>query len=106
MGLIQDYLRSRKERKERYKDMEDESRFSEQIQERKLSAEERELNRFVEEERQVRVKELLNKYRKKRHNEIWHGGTALDTPNMFKNHPSIMTKTLPLADKKQVLKFK
>ena len=86
--------------------MESDSRFSDMIAERKLSVEERELNRFMEEERQGRVKELLKRYRKQRENEIWHGKTCLDTPNMFKNSPSMMTKTIALSDQRKVINFK
>lgn len=86
--------------------MEDESRFSETIQQRRLSAEERDLNRYLEEDRQKRIKQLVAKYQKSRHNEIWHGKTALDTPNMFKNHPSINTKTIALKDEKRIIDFR
>ena len=106
MGLIQDFIRSRQKKKKLYEEMETESRYSDLVQERKLTVEERDLNRYMEEDRQARIKQLLKKYQKQRHNEIWHGKTCLETPNMFKNSPSMMTKNIALKDEKRVIDFK
>jgi len=106
MGLIQDFLRSRQKKKKLYESMEIEDRYTDLVQERKLTPEERDLNRYLEEDRQTKIKCALKKIQKRRQDEIWHGETALDTPNMFKNHPSINTKTIALSDKKKVINFK
>lgn len=98
MGLIQDWLRSIREKKAEKKRMENMHRWEERYEEKKLSSDERELMRFREEERQKLIKSALAKHRKKMNNDIWEGkmGNPLYTKNVishqkeiFKNSPNI-----------------
>jgi hypothetical protein len=58
-------------------------RVAEKYEERKLSANERELQRFMKEEREDNIKEELDEFRKKRRDDIEYGHQILNTKNMF-----------------------
>ena len=87
MGLIQNLLKKWKEKKEEKKDMENQQRWQEGFEMRKLSANERELMRFQEEERQKRIKAALEKFRKIKQDKIWRGkdGNPLYAENIIKD---------------------
>ena len=57
------------EKKKRYKEMEADNRAVERIQEKKKSANERELERYLAEEREKQIKVQLENFRKKRKKE-------------------------------------
>ena len=95
MGIIQNLIKSWKEKKEEKKRMENLQKWQEQIDTKKLNANERELMRFKEEQRQERIKAELGKFRKARMNKIWRGKTfnpvyapniIKDDKNLFKNN--------------------
>ena len=87
MGLIQNLLKKWKERKEAKKDMEMQQRWQEGFEMKKLSANERELMEFQEEERQKRIKSALEKFRKIRQDSIWRGrdGNPIYAENIIKD---------------------
>ena len=66
-------LREKKELRERYSM---ERRIAERYEEKKISANERELIRFKEAERQARIKKALEYYRKKENQEIFTGRSS------------------------------
>lgn len=90
MGIIQDILAKVRAKKEKYAEAEDDIRMQKRLQEKQLNANERELNRYMEEDRQRMIKSMLEKYRKRKKDEFWHGNRLLDKKNIFQNHPSIM----------------
>lgn len=67
----------------------EQQQIEKKLQQRRLSADERELNRFLEDERQRDVKEMLAYYRKRQQEETWHGKTALDAPNVIANQKNL-----------------
>lgn len=77
-------------KKEKFKEMEDEVHFQRRIQEKMKSADERELERYIEENRQARIKAQLGKIRKDKQKAMWHGKTALDAPNVIVGHKNLM----------------
>lgn len=92
MGMLQDFIARWKERKSKSKEIEDDIRIHEKIVEKKKSANERELEGYLEEERQKQIKSQVEHFRLKKRNELFHSKTALDTPNVFrKKSPSVMT---------------
>ena len=86
MGF-KDILNKIKERKEIDKDMfkqaEAKLRIQKILEERQMSANERELIRFEKEEREEQIKENLDYYRKKRQMDIDHNHNPLDTENVI-----------------------
>lgn len=95
--MLQDFINRWKERKSKSKDIEDDLRIHERIVEKKKSANERELESYLEEVRQKNIKNQVEQFRQQKRNEHWHSPTAIDTPNMFKkksnsllNQPSLL----------------
>lgn len=84
--MLKELLARITERKNRFKEIQHEVRTQKRVEDTELSANERELNRFLEEERQSRIKRNLEQFRKNRHNEIWHGRTVLQQKNIFTGH--------------------
>ena len=81
---MQDMLDRAMNRKRRFSEMKDEDDMHTKLQQRKLSANERELNRFMDEERQERIKQALAAYRKKKQDEFWHED-RISQPFIFKS---------------------
>lgn len=76
MGLIQDYLRKLREKKEDKNSYAEEQNVREDFERKKINSNERELMRFREEERQKRIKNTLARYKKKENDKIWRGREA------------------------------
>ena len=71
-----------KARKQLLKDAQQQLRVQEIIEERSKSANERELNRFLKEEREENIKEQLDFHRKQRDKDIRFGHNPLDVQNI------------------------
>lgn len=71
-----------KEKKEYQRQMDMQLRAQEQLSERRKSANERELNRYINEDREENIKNALDFYRKKRENDINFNHNPLDVPNI------------------------
>jgi hypothetical protein len=74
-----------RERKALLRQVDDEFRVQKMVEDRQKSANERELERFMKEEREDMIKQHLEIMRKKRDKEIKFGHNPLDTPNIT-NH--------------------
>jgi Sec-independent protein translocase protein TatA len=55
--IIQNLGKGNKERKEKYKELDEDVRMHEMVEERKKSSNERELERYMKEEREKKIKE-------------------------------------------------
>ncbi len=91
MGLIQDFIRSRREKKQRFQQMQQQDRMDNALEERKLSNDERLFLQFREEERQSRIKKIVAKIKKQKDREFWSGkkNNAIHAENMFKDEKNI-----------------
>lgn len=74
-----------KEQKQLIKSIENQMRAEKIAEDRTKSANERELERFINEERETKIKQQLEFHRKKRQNEINFGNNPLSVPNIT-NH--------------------
>jgi hypothetical protein len=83
--FIKNLGKNKRERKEKFKELDEDIRMQKLIEERQKSANERELNRYINEDREKKIKQQLEFVRKKRNNEINYGYNSLDTPNIT-NH--------------------
>jgi len=94
MGIIQNIIRKLKEQKEEKKHMEDTQNWQEQIEAKKMSNNERLLRRFLEEERQKRIKNTVEKFQKRENDEVWSGKkwNPVYADNMFKNKKNIFKR--------------
>ncbi|HDK25983.1 MAG TPA: hypothetical protein ENG48_02670 [Candidatus Atribacteria bacterium] len=87
MGLkeiIQNLGEKQKARKEKIRLLDEEIRLQKLVQDRMKSANERELERFMEENRQENIKKMLEVMRKKRQRDINFNHNPLNTPNIMK----------------------
>jgi len=73
------------------KEMSDQIRIEKRVNEKQLGADERELNRFLEEARQKEIKKQLAAFRQQKQDEVWHGNTALDAPNVIASQKNLFT---------------
>lgn len=83
MGLLKNYLEKMKERKGKFKDMEDDIKFQEKIMQKKKNANERELESYLEEERQKKIEQDLKIFRKKKQEEMFHHNLFTKNKNLF-----------------------
>lgn len=74
----------RRERKEMIKELDTRVRIQKLVEERSKSANERELNRFQNEDREVEIKEALEIARKKREHEINFEHNPINAKNIMK----------------------
>lgn len=83
--LIRALGEKQRQRKELARQMEEQVRIKQMIEDKQKSANERELERFMKEEREEHIKEELAFYRKKRKDEIAFGHNPLNIKNIT-NH--------------------
>jgi len=65
------------EKKRKFKELEEDFIMQKKLEERQKSANERELERFISEDREEKIKERLNQFRKKRTHDSWTGSKIL-----------------------------
>ena len=71
-----------RERKEAFRQMQTQDRLQTMLEERKMSSNERELRRFVDEERENEIKEQLEQMRKSREVDIRFNHNPLNVKNI------------------------
>ena len=106
MGLIQDWVSKLKEKKAQVKDFETQRHIEERYEERKLSANERELLRWREKKRQAAIKKALDRVRKVEQHELWRGktGNPLYNKNIIKDDKKQLKSKNQFLHKDSVLK--
>jgi len=81
MGLVQDLLKgigkNKSEFKERLKEAQAQDKIQSTIEERKKSSNQRELERYMKEEEEKRIKQMLDKINKKRTRDQWKSNSIL-----------------------------
>ena len=87
MGLT-DVFNRWKHRNEVFKELQDDDRASEKVQERKLSANERELNKILKAKREDQIKTQLDKHHKQELHTFWHKD-VISQKNIFANNKNI-----------------
>ena len=80
---IKDFLERMRQKKGKYKDFEDEQKIQEKYVERKKSSNERELERFRNEDREDNIKSELEACRAKRKEKNQYGNQITKVKNMF-----------------------
>lgn len=74
--------KNKKERKERFRQIEEQFKIQKVLEERQKSANERELERFMKEKREEQIKERLDSFRKERESDMKFNHNPLNTPNI------------------------
>lgn len=97
--LLEKLTGRRKERSEKFKEMEEDYRLQKMLEERQKSSNERELERFQNEEREEVIKEHLDFYRKRRDEDIKFGHNPLDAKNIMKSEWEVLKEKNQFAHK-------
>lgn len=103
--MIKELIDKLRQRKERFKVIQEDDRIGEIIAQRKKNSNERELERFYEEERQKQIAAQLSSFRKQRAEE-GRKDTILSQKKIFANQRNIFVgnKDLFFNDKNMFLK--
>lgn len=72
MGILRRIIDDYKRKKQKYGEVKEDYDIQKKVQERSKNANERELERYYEEERQKMIEQELKKFRKKKSDDIWH----------------------------------
>lgn len=106
MGLLQNIIRKIREGKEEEKDEERRQHILERLEQKKLSANERELNWYRERDRQEQIKKILEAYRKRTQDNLWSGklGNPAYTPNIVKQKRAIFNHKASLLNNHNLFK--
>lgn len=84
--MIKEIIEKLRERKAKYKELDENYRLNKMLAERQKSANERELERYMEEERQARIKTELEHFRNKRKQENNNGSKMMKSKYIFKDN--------------------
>lgn len=87
--VLKEFLQRMREKRDGIRTAQMQDRVQTMVQERKKNANERELERYLEEDRQKMIKQQLEMYRERRKVEN-RKVTTLDKHNIFKNHKPIL----------------
>lgn len=107
MGLIQNLIKgmgeNKKELKLKFKEAQQEQRVQDMLSERKKSANQRELERYVKEENEREIKETLDKIHKKQNADNWKGTSILKSQtNILKDDMKILNNDRPILGQKNI----
>jgi hypothetical protein len=83
--IVQNLGSGGRERKEKIKELDEDLRFQKLVEDRQKSANERELEKYMKDDREKAIKKELEWVRKKRNHEINYGHNPLKTKNIT-NH--------------------
>jgi hypothetical protein len=100
--VIQRIGEKQREKKEMIKRMDDQLRFQKIVEDRQKSSNERELERFQHEEREVAIKEALQNYRKQRQHEINFEHNPINTKNIMKAEWEVMKEKNQFSGKSNI----
>ena len=88
MGILKNFLNHYREKKEKIKEYEDNDKITTRLEQKKKNANERELERYMEEDRQRAIQNALVRYRKRRTDEIMYTNHFTNNKNLF-NSPCV-----------------
>jgi len=97
--IIKNFGNKNKERKEVLRQMDQQVRMQKIIEERQLSSNERELNRYANEDREAMIKEQLEFARRKRDEDIKFGHNPINAKNIMKAQWEIMKEKSQFSKK-------
>jgi len=106
MGLLQNYLRKLREKKDSKRDFEWQRNVEDSFEERKKGSDERELERFHEEDRKKYIKVEVKKRRQQMNDEIWSGrmGNPAFAPNITTGDKNLFSANNDFAKVQSITK--
>jgi hypothetical protein len=100
---IKDFLERLRNSRLKQKEFNEDMKVQETYLERKKSANERELERYQNEQREKNIKVELEKWRAHRKNDIENNHRILETKNMYENEEKVVLKEKKLFSGKSNL---
>lgn len=88
MDVLKKYGKDKAELKSKFKQAEQEMKIQQMLEERQKSSNERELERYVKQEREKQIKNKLDKIRKIKTKASWKDSSILDGGNKILNEDS------------------
>jgi len=95
MDMIRKWNENKKIKSEKFQEMQENYKMNKMLEERQKSANERELERYMEEQREKMIKDKLGKIRKKENTESWKS-------NYFKGGTAITKNDRPILKEKNI----
>lgn len=95
MDLIKRWSENKKAKSEKFKQMQEDDKLHEMLEERKKSSNERELERHLKDQREAEIKRQLDMIRKRKNQEAWKG-------NNFNNKMTILNNPRPILKEKNI----
>ena len=100
--IIQKMGAKNKEKKEHFKQLQEQDQLSTMVEERKKSANQRELERYIKENKEKEIKEYLEVARRKRYEDIAFQHNPLNTKNIMKSQWSVLKEKNQFANKENI----
>jgi hypothetical protein len=100
MDKIREWNEKKSLKSEKFKQMSEDYRLNKMLEERQKSANERELERYLKEEREKVIKEQLDKIRKQKNSESWKSNTFQSKANILKTDKPILKEKNIFVDKR------
>ena len=97
MDLVRKWKENKKQKSEKFKELQEDYRLQKMLEERQKSANQRELESYYKEQREKQIKEELDEIRKQKKKEMWHG-------NNFAGKSSILRNERPILKEKNIFK--
>jgi hypothetical protein len=87
MGILKKFIEDYRQKRDKERELEEDVSIQKRVIEKQKSADERELEGYMEEMRRARISKQLEGFRKKKTNDIWHTNNFTNNKNLFKNKP-------------------
>ena len=104
MDLVRKISQNKAEKKKKFKEMQEEVRLQQMVEDRQKSSNRRELERYMKEQEEAQIKAALDKIHKKQNKENWKGNNILkqDTDILNNDRPILMEKNIFLDNKTKI----
>lgn len=105
MDLIRKISQNKAETKKKFKQMQEDDRLQNMLEERKKSSNRRELERYEKEQEEKAIKEALDKIHHKQQEDTWSGRNSImnsKTTILKEDRPILMEKNIFLDNKTKI----
>lgn len=102
--MIKEFLQRMREKKELQREMEMEYNVAKKIEQKRKSANERELEGYIKEQRERAIENKLKVIRKQKQKEYWQGKIAENNKKMLGNNAHLLKDKSIMKDGNKILK--
>lgn len=86
MGLLKNIIDKMKAKKAKESELDEDMKIQHRVIERQKDANERELERYYDDERKKKIAKQLKMFRSKKSYELWHTNAFTNNPNVFRGN--------------------